>query len=360
MVVGLVGALAVAGCHSETYLTDDVDLNFDFSWRAGVTQELNTPYVRGASFRVWADRSHDDGADEEELRGWRLEVDDPTIFELAPIDKHASAMGTARRAGTTVLRAIDRTGEVRASEEVRVLVPDRVDLVAHGPLFVGDTMDQATTAAPHILAGGTATFLVRYFADGEPLNGHGVLVAEPTADVLAEERRSFLFEDREWLSLTPTVAGAHGVRLLADGLDLGEVPIVGVDEDEVAMVEIRGDEGDDPSRGESITALGQAYAADGTPVYGVSFGWELDLEPIEGQGDLFTYDYTPNQVSVLDAHGAGQTGTAIVHADEGRVSSSNQVGCEVAPGAATRPRLVLGMLVLGFFLLSVMISRRRS
>ena len=60
------------------------------------------------------------------------------------------------------------------------LVPDRVELDAHGSLILGRA-DEAPVSEARVVENGEATYLVRYFRDGQQLHGNGVLSVDARA-----------------------------------------------------------------------------------------------------------------------------------------------------------------------------------
>src|SRR5574337_116252 len=93
----LVLVLLVAACGPDYYLTDDVDLTWDFSITLSrFKDDLHSPYVRGAKVTLFAN-STDDGPS---FRGWTIETSAPTIFRIdhvaeSPDGKGLSADGVA-------------------------------------------------------------------------------------------------------------------------------------------------------------------------------------------------------------------------------------------------------------------------
>jgi hypothetical protein len=108
-------------------------------------------------------------------------------------------------------------------------VPDRVELLAHGSLILGRD-DEAVVREARLLEGGEATYLVRYFRGGRQLHGNGVLGVEAPEGVTSTPRTSFLFENREWLTLDTTAPMTGMLDVYADEVRVGSVPLVVVPE----------------------------------------------------------------------------------------------------------------------------------
>ncbi len=214
--VGLV--LALVGACGPTYsMTDDIDLTWDFALTPRrFDDNLHSPYVRGAAVTVFA-HSSDDG---EDLQGWSIESSDPAVFRIdgavASGDRDLAMRGQAVGEGTATLTLLDPRGHAVGHGVAEVRLPDAIELDAHGSLILGRD-DEAQVAEARVLAGGAATYLVRYFQGGRELHGNGVLSADVPAGVTAEPRTTFLFENREWLTLDTTSVGTGSVQLIADG-----------------------------------------------------------------------------------------------------------------------------------------------
>lgn len=66
--------------------------------------------------------------------------------------------------GRAILLVRDAHGNQVHSQEVLVRVPDRAMVLAHGLLLIGRSEDEASVAEGRVRIGGTATFLLRWFA----------------------------------------------------------------------------------------------------------------------------------------------------------------------------------------------------
>src|SRR4030095_9779737 len=88
-----------------------------------------------------------------------------------------------------------------------------------------------------VLEGGTVTLLVEYYRGEERLYGNGALVAEGSSDITASPEQTFLFENREWLQLTPGHAGDHTVNMQAGASSLGTLTVHAVRTDSISSVE---------------------------------------------------------------------------------------------------------------------------
>lgn len=335
------------GCNT-VRLADTVDLTFD--WSPLPSDELHTPYVAGADFGLFTI-----GADEDETVGWTLESDDPSILRVDSTE-NGGADVTAVGAGETAVRILDERGELVHAAPIDVRQADRAELFAHGGLILGRPELQEDWDEIYVLAGGSATFEVRWFEGATRLFGHGALTASAGADIVVAPRRTFLFEDREWITFTPLTPGEHDVELFANGVSVRTVRVIAVTEDAIAEVQLHGMDESSARRGDLLTVLAQAYDAEGRAVFGVEYAWDLDGATQLGEGDLFRYALTPGVRRMLTAQHEGLEVQVEIQAEDGFVDSTNRLGCTAAPGVATGAPLAPALL---FAALAALRLRRR-
>jgi MYXO-CTERM domain-containing protein len=233
-----------------------------------------------------------------------------------------------------------------------VRVPDAVELDAHGSLILGRD-DEAKVTEARVLAGGEATYLVRYFRGGRELHGNGVLsVAAPTG-VMAQPRTTFLFENREWLTLDMAAGAAGAMQLSADQVAVGTVPVVVAAESEIADVVVLTQSEKGRHDGDSLAALAQAYDGNGQRIFGVVYAWNVNGAAQTGDGDLYRYRYKAGQYAMVQAQRGAHMGEAMIQleAGSGSVDSTNRVGCSAGGGGS----LGVGLVGLGL----VCVRRRR-
>jgi hypothetical protein len=354
------GALLVAavltstGCNHVS-MVDDVDIVFDFNILTGPSDALHTPYVQGASMTIFVQSSDHN----EHMAGWTVESANPAVFTVlavTPAARWLAVSGHAASAGQAVLLVRDQHGNVVHNRVVEVKVPDQVDLLAHGYLII-DRPDEATIPSPQVLKDGTATFLVRYYAGGEQLNGNGALSVAPDAGLDANAARTYLFEDRDWLQVTPHELGALNVTLSAGGQKVRDVTVNGVPQSDVASLRILGV---DESRAHALdwlVALGQAYDASGQPLFGANFQWEVDDKSATGLGDLYRYEYDPKAPHKLCARLGSLDAVTSIHG-AGFVDSTNRLSCQGAPGLPARSAPIYALI--GAALIIALRPRRRE
>jgi MYXO-CTERM domain-containing protein len=348
-------ALLTAGCGSVS-LVDNVDVQLDFHALSGPSDSLHTPYVQGASMRVYVQSSHND-----DMTRWTIESSDASVFSVdgtGMLNKQLYADCTAARAGrvTIIVRDGNKDEQHRATVEVKL--PDRIDLMAHGRLMIGRAEKDAVVDELRLRRGGTATFLARYSAGGQTLYGNGALGADAAPEVDALPRRTYFNEDRDWLVLTPLTGSTNGVvTLRAGGTRVLDVPLVVVDDAAIAGVRIDGQDESRAKDGQWLWALAQAFDAGGQPIFGVAFSWDVDGQSALGTtGDLYHYQFQVDKPKMLAASFNGVSNVARIHAGAGYVSSSNFLGCSAAPGGAPTGRGAAFVLVLFFAL----VRARRS
>jgi MYXO-CTERM domain-containing protein len=350
---GLCCLLAVAGlgaCGPTYSMTDDVDITWDFgATLSKFDDDLHRPYVRGSKVTLFAHSSEDN----PDFRGWTIVSSDPNVFRVddnivdvsaSRLSSHGQAVGT----GTAELTLLDASGDEVGSATAEVVVPDRVELAAHGSLILGRD-DEAPVNEARVMVGGQATYLVRYFRGGTQLYGNGVLTVNAPAGVTPQARTSFLFENREWLTLDATAAGAGtgSMELLADGVKVASVPVVVVPETAIVDVVLLTQSEKGRADGDWMVTLAQAYDGNGARIFGVDYTWNVDGVMQIGDGDLYRYRFKKGQFQMVQARRGSHTDSAMIQSDEGHVGSTNNIGCSTGGGASWLVGLVgVGMIVV--------------
>jgi len=340
-----------AGCGETITLTDDLDLTWDFGITlARFDEELHTPYVKGTEVRLEV-RSDDE---DRRFTGWRLESSDPSVFQLGGTGRTEYSLyveGIAAAEGTSEITIRDDEGDVRGRTVVEVLAPDRIELEHHAYLIM-DREDEAPVSDARIVEDGTSTYLVRYFRDGRELHGNGVLSAVAPDGILPEPRTTFLFENREWLSIHATTPMSTSIELLADGEPVSVFPVEVVPETAIEDVVLIAQNERKAGPEDWLVVLAQAYDGQGRRIFGVDYEWMLDGVMQIGDGDLYRYEYDPEQPRQITARRGAHSDTITIHASRGFVDSSNDIGC--SSSAPTGGALVFAGLAL------VLFRRRRA
>ena len=335
LLCGLWLALSASGCTRVTF-KDSVDLTLDFSPLLGPSDLLHTPYVEGSSMWIYAESS----SDNERYVDWHISSSDPSVFLIENQQLHKRyvfARGKALRPGQATLVVTDGGGSVVGTDVVDVQRPDEVRLLAHGLLLIDRSDEEAQARDLRVVAGGTGTYLARYYRGGQPLFGNGALGAATDAGATATVAQSFLFEDRDWLQVSSADAGVHSVTLNINGSPLSSVLLQGVAPSDVTGIRILGQDESRAKKDQPMVALALASDRSGQAVYGVEYTWQLGSKMQLGLGDLFRYLFDPSRPQMLTAQAAAptapMTAQAMIHASQGYVSSSNRIGCSAVPGA---------------------------
>lgn len=348
LVCCVAGLLGLGACEPAVSITDDVDRTWDFSsTQTDEDARLHSPYVLGAQVALSA-RSSDDG---HKFDGWSIVSSDPEVFRIdeeATEGAGALAHGQAVGAGTTTLRLLDGGGHEVERAAIEVLVPDRVELDAPGPMFLGHEAE-AALVQPRVVEGGTATLLVRYFRGARELGGRGAMqVVAPSGIVVTPEDRVWS-ERREWISLVATKRPPlplDPIELRVGGITaLMSVEVVPASD--VAGIEVATEPEDGHGDGDFLAASAQAVDGGGARLFGVAYAWEAGgLEG--GEGDFYRYRLNRDHDVRLVAHGEASSTAVMIHADEGDVVPA--AGCSAAGGSS---------LLVGLVGLALVVGRRR-
>jgi MYXO-CTERM domain-containing protein len=172
--------------------------------------------------------------------------------------------------------------------------------------------------------------LVEYYAGDRRLYGNGALATGAPAGITSSPVQTFLFEDREWLQITPDAIGDYDIPFSAGGIGIGSLRVHAVEASAVDRIELAHEyqlELSDVDEDEELVVLGVARGVDNRAIYGVEFVWDLDGNGVPGLGDLFRYPYKPDVDATLGAEFDGLRSETLVHAESGYVDSSNQLGC---------------------------------
>ncbi|PRP96457.1 hypothetical protein [Enhygromyxa salina] len=338
--------LAVAtltACGPRIRLSDNIDTQFDLlPPNQGYDDLLHGPYAAGSSFEIYAyDISEDNALDD-----WTIVSLDPSVLEVESIeirrddiddkdDKKAKtdilvAHVEATGAGTAILEVRNANDKFIRATEVVVMQPDRAVLRAAGPLFINrpDEVPTLVDETPKILANGTATFLVEWFAGEQALFGTGSLAvysSHPGAMNL-QTREVHLDEARDWaqLQFESPEAGQElaNVEFYANGELVHSVDFEVVQPEVIAEVAIVGrDELGEPDQ--LLAVLAQAFDDAGESIWGVDFDWDLGGLSEFGSGDLFRYWYEPGAQSTLGAEYGEARDEIVIQGERGFVESSN-------------------------------------
>jgi len=323
--------LLASGC-SKVSMVDDVEFDLDFfvPW-SGISNEVHTPYVIGAQPTLIA-QSTDSHAD---MSQWKFVSSDPSVFAIGKATQSRqslSALCHAATPGQATVRIVDQDGNTLASQDVEVKVPDTVKVLAHGPLILGRSDAEAQVAKPEIVAGGTATFLIKYFANGVELSGNGVLTTFPsTTDLVATPEQTEFLVERDWLRITaPSAPGPQSI-----GLDAGGTAVAVLDVDVVAPTAIdhlrlEGSSESGVKNGTWLVVVAEALDASSSLIFGVDYAFDVDGATQPGLGDLYRYQLESGSPRMLTARTGSQQAQAMIHSGQGYVDSTNNIGCNLS------------------------------
>jgi MYXO-CTERM domain-containing protein len=349
---GFAIVVGVGACGPTYTMTDDIDLTWDFTLVPRRFEDnLHTPYVRGTKVTVFA-HSSDEG---HSFAGWTVVSSDPEVFRvddnaLETDGRALASHGQAVGEGTAELRLLDSRGREVGSGLAEVVVPDRVEIAAHGSLILGRE-DEAPVTEARVVAQGEATFLVRYVRGNRELHGNGVLSVAAPAGVTPEARTSFLFENREWLTLHTSGPETGTLAVAADGVKVAELPIVVLPETAIADVVLLTQSEKGHVDGDWLVTLAQAYDGNGERVFGVDYAWNVNGVAQEGDGDLYRYQFKKGEFAMVQARRGTHTDSVMIQSEGGRVDSTNNIGCAAGGGGS----LAVGLAGLG----AVALGRRR-
>jgi uncharacterized protein (TIGR03382 family) len=276
---------------------------------------------------------------------------DENVFSIEGIsrDGHGfmTAHGVARGEGTARIVIRDSGGGVVGSGEAEVLAPDQIVLESHAYLIM-DRDDEAPVDDLRIISGGTATYHVRYFRGGRELHGNGVLSVDSASGVTAQVRQSFLFENREWLSLTMgSTPGVSNITMAVDGTAVETMQVTTVSEADIEDMVVIAQSEAKRREGEWLVLLAQSYDAAGRRILGIEYTWQVDGAMQLGDGDLYRYKYAPGLYHMVTAKRGGHTDSVMIQSEGGFVDSSNEIGCSTTTGSGACAMLgVIGFAVL--------------
>jgi MYXO-CTERM domain-containing protein len=343
--VVVAAALLLGGCGgaSPPATVTMVDA-FDGDAFGAHVEELHGSYVAGSTFAITV--SAPDGRSE----GWTLSSSDPDVIRVEAPLVRGSAFVAAGRAGEATLRVVDGSGMVEAARSVTVAVPDRVGLYSAGMQMTGASDDAAHVTRVKLVAGGDASFLVRYFRQGTELLGNHALGATSTTVEAARTSMS-LAPARDFVRLAATTAGRSGsVSLLAGGV-VTEIPLSTVDRSAVAHVTLIPAATEHAAKGASLPLFAHAVDDTSGDVYGAPFDWSVGGSHVSGRSELgdvlFTAADEQATATVAASHASLSPDT--IHAS---MTEANR-GCAVSSTTTS----ATWMAPLGLALLGLAISR---
>src|SRR5439155_24542220 len=122
----------------------------------------------------------------------------------------------------------------------------------------------------------------RYSLGERTLYGNGTLGVDAPPEVVATTPRTYLFEDRDWLQVTPNLTGASTLGLRVNGNHFADVPLTVVDGAQVQSLRILGADESHAKKDQWLVALGQAFDDQLRRIYGVELTWDIDGQEQSG------------------------------------------------------------------------------
>lgn len=322
-------SLVLTGC-APLEFSDSIDSAYDFERTLFEKGRLEPRLVLGTSTQIYL-------YGRESFDGWTFEVEDEGVLLVQQvivdpdgsdyIELSVEAVGT----GATYLVAVNPAGVVKGEARVEVALPNRVELMAAGPLLAGLGDREAFTDSPQILAGGMATFEVHYWRDEQRLFGNAAVEGTGSGDLEVEVVTTWLGEDRDWVQIQTGEAGRQALSLRAAGVKFEQVPIDVVPPEAIASVDLIVESEKGAKQGEDLVILAQAWDDRDEPIYGVEYAWDRNGIGEGGVGDLYRYDYDRRDPGHMVAHWEDLEADVDIHG-EGYVDSSNDLGCATVPG----------------------------
>ena len=356
-ILSLAGCSLAGGSGKPVTMADAFDLDIFGPHE----DDLHSPYVAGAQFEIAV------STDAPQVpAGWTLSSSDPNVIRVISGLVGGSAAVIAGHPGQATLSVLDADGKVQDSHAVSVALPDRVGLYAEGPLLTGASDTAAELTQASVVAGGEATFLVRYFAQGVELFGSGALTPTATGGVTVNTVSSSFASARDFVRVSPAAMGASGtVSLSVDHVIVGELPITTVLPSAVTQVTILPQSALAAQKGESLALYAHALDATSAEVYGASFDWTINGQTNaslygDGPADLFFYPFDPAVTEEVAASYEGFSPYARVHGTGGSVGSTSQLGCSLSrsPGGPGGSTTMFGLaLAIGG---AALVRRRRG
>lgn len=358
-------AALLPGCRSDViHFTDSIDIEFDFAPLPPSPFDrpdyLHLPYAQGAEFWVTAHRDH------AHMNLWEAEPEslDPSVLRIIghPQNTDEWVKFRVRAVGPGVTDLVVYRNNARISEwgrtPVEVGKPTGARLFFSGPVLLGWPFEDTEVGEEaNVLTKGAATFLVRMYDGAVRLFGNGVMDAMLTeGDANVVKRETYLFEDRDWVQVTPQAEGTHRIAIQAGGETVRELLVQGVTDEDIDFIALDGQSEKYARSGDTLGVLAVGYTSDGEPIYGIEFDWYADGKKKSGEGDIYMYEYWRDFETELEAGYGDHTDYVFIHSEHGWVTSSNRLGCTTGTDGSTGP---VSLVLLGCAL-ALVLSLRSS
>jgi MYXO-CTERM domain-containing protein len=338
--------------------------SFEITLFGKAEDDLHTPYVQGANFSISIATT-----DYPQTSAWVIKSSDPTVLAVDAPTSGTTFGVSAIGVGHVTLSVEDSSGKVYDSKDVDVAQPDHVQLCAHGLLLAGLSDDQSQVTQARVVAGGTATFLVRYFLGAQELYGNGAVKPIATGAVAATTTTSSLTDDRDWIEIdTLDSQGTGSVTLVIGGNDSTVIPATVVPPSEIASVGALAQLDTGATNGETLYVFARAFDSSGNDLYGGSFNWTVAGMPVTSSlpsgepSDTLSYTFENGKSETIDVGDNGLSSAVNVRATGGAattsVGSTENVGCSVG-GAPGSNGGAVGFAALALAAAGALAARRR-
>jgi len=342
LLIAIAGA-GVFGCNDGVEVLDDLDFEVFVS-------QLHTPYVVGAEVNIGF-RREDGGS----VGGWGFWTRDEQVLqcnEQKPSTNTESIWHECHAIGPgeTEIVIRDSSDSVRATRTIKVEQPDTILLIPAGRQRIQH--DQTPVLRQEdpllVLVGGTTTFEVEYRKDDHRLFGNGALTVYTDSDSLfAKNRRTYMFQNREWLSLSCLEPEAASVSLQVSKSSLGRLDLVPVGPGDIEQVIIEAEDTNGAEDGQHLYLLARAFDVDGHEIFAVDFDWDVDGTAETGEGDLFSYKYHDGTYANVSASAGPASDEIRIEMSGGWVTTSNNIGCATAAGSPSLAVLLSLLMAMG-------------
>jgi hypothetical protein len=332
--------IGLSGCGPGPYLEDDEGgPRQGGSLLGSHPDNLSQPYAQGTKVRITLYTGGDAAT------GWQLRSDNPAVLSVDDLDGSGSATTsivadcTARGAGDTVLRMLDSAGSERHHAAVQVVVPDRLRVLAHGPLRLVEQNAAAAATTEvmeaRVLTGSHGVFALVYYHGTDRAYGRGLVQFDPVPGVTLMNMTSSGAPTTEWLFVSPTADGDSSVALKVGGATLKTLPVSGVPDSQLGSFGLFHQRVDVPKTDQELWVQAQATDMNGRAVQGVYASWTLngvaqsgpDSTQASVTGDLYRYKYADGNLQTLSATHGKLMASSSIAASKGTVYDTTYLGC---------------------------------
>jgi hypothetical protein len=324
LAVSCLASLLAAGCGHTANFEDDIEVvlnigagKFPFSSTVDI---LHSPYVIGAQFSVYVLDNGD--LNSRNLADWTFESSSPAVIHVVGGSSPPVVDLAAVGAGTTSFIVRDASGQIVGTHTVEVAVPDSAVVQANAWRLIGRSDSDSTVDGARVLIGGTASFMVEWFARKELLSGSRALSVHDAGTASVDTMQLPWSPVRDWFKVSPTDSTPVELRLSAGSADVRSFVVLPTASTEVASVALVGDSENGARTGDGLRLLGQAYDSEDQTILGVDFDWQV-FGSSSGRGDCLVYAFDPPTPAALTATAFNLSTSLAIHPTNVQILSSN-------------------------------------